>query len=73
VGPESVEHRLVGGQQALSAAADYMNAAGDKMSEYLVFVHSGKNMVFFSVTAAASSFASVQNRFEPMLLTAQVP
>jgi hypothetical protein len=73
VRPESVQTRTVGGQPALSAVADYANAAGDPMSEYLVFVHSEKNMVFFSVTAAASSFATVQSRFEPMILTAQVP
>jgi hypothetical protein len=73
VRPESVQRRTVGGKQAWSAVADYTDAAGEKMSEYLVLVHSEKNMVFFSVAASTPGFASVQRRFEPVLLTAQVP
>lgn len=69
----SFKHRLIGGQQAWSAVADYRNADGEAMSEYLVRVQSGKCALFFSVSAPAADFASVEVRFEPVLLTAVVP
>lgn len=71
--PGSVQHRTVGGRQALSAVADYKDDKGAAMNEYVVFVATEKSRVFFSVLAAATDFQAVMARFEPIVSTAVVP
>jgi hypothetical protein len=71
--PDSPVHRTVGGQQAWSYAADYIDAKGAKMSEYVVFVQSEKNSVYFSLIAAAADFAGVQAQFEPVVQSLLMP
>jgi len=46
------QRRTVGGQQALSALADYVNANGEKMTEYVMIAQSEKTRVFFCARAA---------------------
>ncbi len=70
---DTFRHRLVAGQQAWSAVADYRNADGEAMSEYLVRVQSEKCALFFSVSAPVADFANVEVRFEPIVLTAVIP
>jgi hypothetical protein len=71
--PEGVQHRTVGGQQALSALADYMNANGEEMTEYVMIAQSEKTRVFFCARAAVPDFPSVQARFELVVRAALVP
>jgi hypothetical protein len=71
--PESVQRRTIGGHQAWSAVADYVDANGEKMNEYLTFIDSEKTSVFVSVRAAAPDFPSAQSRFEPAIATALIP
>jgi hypothetical protein len=71
--PESVQRGTIAGQQAWSAVADYVNADGEKMNEYLTFVESERAEVFFSIFAAVPDFASVQALFEPVIQSARIP
>ena len=71
--PDSVQRRTVGGQQALSAVADYVNANGEKMNEYFAIAQSETTRVYFCVRAAAPDFPTVQARFELVVAAALVP
>jgi hypothetical protein len=71
--PDSVQRRTISGQQAWSAEGEYVNAKGQKMIEYLVFVQTGKSEVFYSIFAAVPDFARVQAQFEPMVESARIP
>lgn len=71
--PDSVQRRTVGGQQALSAVADYVNANGEKMNEYFAIAQSETTRVYFCVRAAAPDFPSIQARFERVVGAALVP
>ena len=57
----------------MSALADYMNANGEKMTEYVMIAQSGTTRVFFCARAAAPDFPSVQTRFEQVVGAALVP
>jgi hypothetical protein len=63
---------VVGGQQALTAIADFMN--GDQpMVEYLTWVRTTKNRALFFGNARAEDLGVLQSALEYMLGTAMVP
>jgi hypothetical protein len=71
--PESIQHRTVSGQQALSAIADYVEN-GRKMVNYYVWVYTPKtHSVFLARDIAAEDFPSVQANLDSILASAQVP
>jgi hypothetical protein len=70
---ESVQHTTVGGRQALSALADYLDARGQRLVEYQTFVQSEKVSMYFSVVAPVSYFPSVQSRFEQIIRSVVIP
>jgi hypothetical protein len=71
--PESVQRRTIAGRQAWSAVGDYVDAKGERMSEYLTFIQSEKAEVFFSVFATVPDFARVQALFEPVIQSVLIP
>jgi hypothetical protein len=72
VRPESVQNRVVSGQQALSAVADYTEN-GKKMVEYLIWVRSVKNHVVFLGYADAEDLAALQSGMDQLAATAVIP
>jgi hypothetical protein len=70
---ESIQPRVVGGQQALSAVADYLEN-GQRMVTYYVWVYTEKtHAVFIARDIPADDFESVRSRFDSLVSTAQVP
>lgn len=82
VRPESVQTRVVGGQQALSAIADYSEIGGQasgtmtpglKMVEYLIWVRSARNHICFFGRAKAADLAALQSGMDQLAATAVIP
>ena len=70
--PSSVQNRSVGGQQALSAVADYTEG-GRQMRESLTWVRSTKGRCLFFGRASAEDFPALQAGLEMIMATAMVP
>ncbi len=68
----SVQNRSVGGQQALSAVADYREGSKE-MREYLTWVRSTKGRALFFGRASAEDFPALQAGLEKVMATAMVP
>ena len=72
VRPESVQRRIVAGERALSAIADF-DENGRNMVEYLVWIRSTKVHLFFSMTISAGDFAVNQARFDGFISGVKIP
>jgi hypothetical protein len=72
VRPESIQNRVVSGQQALSAVADYTEDS-KKMVEYLIWVRSVKNHVLFVGRAEPQELGALQNGMDQLVSLAVVP
>jgi tetratricopeptide (TPR) repeat protein len=72
VRPESVLLRTVGGQQALSAVADYTDGSV-KMAEYLTWVYSPKSHVLFFGRTTWDSFPAFQAHLDQVVNSAKIP
>ncbi|MES1261383.1 MAG: hypothetical protein ABUS49_06565 [Acidobacteriota bacterium] len=71
--PESIQPRTAGGQQALSAVADYVEN-GRKMVNYYVWVYTPKtHSVFLAREVAAEDLPTIQANLDSLVATAQVP
>lgn len=71
----SVHMRTVGGQQAITATADFNGGKGGKqaMGEYMTWVRSSKVRCFFFGSAKAADLPAIQSAIEEMLASAMVP
>ena len=72
VRPESVQSRVVSGQQALGAVADYTED-GQKKVEYLIWVRSAKNHVLFLGHAAPEDLGALQQGLDQLASTSVIP
>jgi hypothetical protein len=75
VRPESVQTRVVGGQMALSAVADYTEdrQTAGKMVEYMIWVRSPATHAFIFGRAKAADLAALQSGIDQLAATAVVP
>jgi hypothetical protein len=69
---ESVQHSTVGGQQALSAVADYLRA-GQKMVESSTWIDGEKSRVVFTARLPESDLGNFESRFDTLIQSAVVP
>jgi hypothetical protein len=69
---ESVQQKYIGGKQAVSAVADYVEK-GQKMVEYMTWINTENSRVFFFARGAASDFPGFQARFDEIINSAIVP
>ena len=71
--PESIQSRMISGQQALSAVADYSD--GDrKMVAIYTWIYTPKTHVaFIAREVPASDLVAVQSRLDQLVATAVVP
>lgn len=72
VRPQSVERRIVAGERALSAVADYTEN-GRKMVEYLVWIRCTRSRLLFSMNIPAEQFAPNQRRFDRFVADVKIP
>jgi hypothetical protein len=70
--PESIQHTTIGGQQALTAIADYVSHQG-KMVEYLTWIYSPTAHVAFTARVPVSDLANLQSRFDPIIQSIVFP
>jgi hypothetical protein len=70
--PGSVQTRIVGGQQALTAIADFKEGR-EAMVEYLTWARSTKNKAFFFGQVRAADFPVLQAALEQAMATALIP
>jgi tetratricopeptide (TPR) repeat protein len=68
----SIQMRSVGGQQALTAIADFTEGKKPAV-EYMTWVRSTKSRCFFFGSGPAEDLASIQGAIEQMLASAMVP
>lgn len=73
VRPETVKPWLPGGQQAMSALADFNNANGVKMLEYLTFVRTEKTVVFVFGDTPATNIYSYQDSVDRLTSAMRLP
>ena len=69
---ESVQEKFIGGKQAISAVADYVER-GQKMVEYMVWINTENSRVFFFARGGATDFPGFQARFDEIINSALVP
>jgi|SRR5579871_320925 len=70
--PDSVQTRQIGGQQAISTVADYMDSSSGPMVEYVIDIRTENTKAAFITHMAASDLAAFQKRFDPMVNTIQL-
>lgn len=71
--PESIQTRIIGGQQALTAIADY-NSDGQKFAAIYTWIFTSRNHVaFISRGIPASDLPGVQIRFDQFVASTMVP
>lgn len=70
--PESIQPRVIGGQQALSAVADYTRN-NRPMVEYLTWIFSPKTHVLFFGRVPAADLDAFRARFDIIVNSAVVP
>jgi hypothetical protein len=73
VRPETVKPWLPGGQQAMSAVADFNNANGVKMLEYLTFVRTEKTVVFVFGDTLATNIYMYQDSVDRLTSAMRLP
>jgi hypothetical protein len=69
---ESVRQSTIGGQPALSAAADYLRN-GQQMVEYVTWIEGPKSRVLFNSRMPATALPGFQNRFDTVIQSAVAP
>jgi hypothetical protein len=69
---DSVQHTTIGGQQALSAVADYVRT-GQHMVESLTWVDGERSRVVFVGRVPASDLTDFQSRFDEVIRSVVVP
>ena len=72
VRPDSIQPRVIGGQQALSAVADY-SQNGRPMTEYLTWIFSPKTHVLFHGRPPAAGLDAFRARLDVVVGSAVVP
>lgn len=71
--PESIQPRIIAGQQALSAVADYVQD-GRKLAALYTWIYTPKtHVVFIASDVPASDVMAVQSRLDQFVATAVVP
>lgn len=71
--PDSIQTRTIGGQQALTAVADY-GEDGKKLAEVYTWIYTPKtHVVFIACCVPVSDLAAVQSRFDQFVAAAMVP
>jgi hypothetical protein len=71
--PESIQNRIIGGQQALSAIADFVDN-GKKMATIYTWIYTAKtHVVFIGQDVPAADVPAVQARLDQFVATAVVP
>ena len=70
--PESVQSRIIAGEQALTAVADFAQE-GHKMVEYCVWIRTTRSRLFFSMTVPAEDFGIYQSRYDQLIATVKIP
>jgi hypothetical protein len=71
VRPDSIQPRVIGGQQALSAVADYTRN-GHPMAEYLTWIFSPKAHALFYGRAPAADLDAFRARLDAIVNSAEV-
>ncbi len=71
--PGTVEHTLVNGQRALRAVGEYKDAAGEPITELLVWISTEHVRAYFDLRAQASKFETAQPAFEELIQSARIP
>lgn len=69
---DSIQTRVIGGQQALSAVADYTRN-GRPMNEYLTWIFSSRNHALFYGRVPAAKLDGFRSRFDEVINSANVP
>jgi hypothetical protein len=72
VRPDSIQPRVINGQQALSAVADYTRN-GHPMVEYLTWIFSPKTHALFYGRAPAANLEAFRTRLDAIVNSAVVP
>jgi hypothetical protein len=67
----SIQTRAIGGRQAMSAVADYLEGE-KKMAEYLIFVTAPKTKTVLFSRFAADEFEALQKRFDAIAETTKI-
>jgi hypothetical protein len=71
--PESIQNRIIGGQQAVSAVADFVDN-GKKMAAIYTWIYTAKtHVVFIAQELPAADVPAVQARFDQFVATVVVP
>jgi hypothetical protein len=69
---DSIQTRVINGQQALSAVADY-SRNGRPMNEYLTWIFSAKNHALFFGRVPAAKLDAFRTRLDAIVNSAMVP
>ena len=72
VRPESIQSRVIGGEQAMSWVADY-TGSGQKMADYFTRIRTRNSTLLLFSHMAAGELDSFRQRFEPILETLRAP
>ena len=72
VRPDSIQPRVIGGQQALSAVADYTQN-GRPMTEYLTWIFSPKTHALFYGRSPAAGLETLRGRLDVIVNSAAAP
>jgi hypothetical protein len=70
--PGSVQHITVGGNQGMGVIADYVSL-GQRKSEYLTWIYSGKTHVYFDGRVPEAQLPAFQARFNELIQSAVIP
>jgi hypothetical protein len=71
--PESIQSRMISGQQALSAVADYSDGARKMVAIYTWIYTPKTHVVFLAREVPAADLVAVQSRLDQLVATAVVP
>jgi len=69
--PESIQMRWIGGNQVLSAVAEFLQGQ-QKMVEYLTWMRSENVNALFFATVPASGLDELRKRLDPILETVRI-
>jgi len=71
--PGTEEHMLVNGQEALRAIGEYKEAAGEPITELLVWIFTEHARAYFDLRARASKFEIFPPAFEELIQSTRIP
>jgi hypothetical protein len=71
--PDSVEHTLVNGQEALRAIGEFKDPAGTPITELMVWISTEHARAYFDLRSQASQFETAKAAFEGLIQSARIP